>query len=161
LWQHSTRNTTAGLKRRCQELSGVDVTYMAIAIQKGRLREMFPSIQLQVIGEPTDIGAARACARKPLSIPVVGTLLGAGPLGGEADSERGKKGTDRGIDGVISFIDEPSGKSKRAIIQVKSGDVCDLRGTLEREQAAMGTLEPPSRGMRTGAAAAGVYSSPG
>jgi hypothetical protein len=87
-----------------------------------------------------------SCARKPLSIPVVGTLLGAGRLGGEADSERGKNGADRGIDGVISFIDKPRGKSKRAIIQgksgnVKSGNVCHLRGT----------LETPSRGMRTGA----------
>lgn len=87
----------------------------------------------------------------------------------EADSKRGKKGADRGIDGVISFIGEASGKPKRAIIQVKSGnvksgDVRDLRGTLEREQAAMGRLsplEPSTREMRTEAAAAGVYSSPG
>jgi site-specific DNA-methyltransferase (adenine-specific) len=49
-------------------------------------------------------------------------------------------------------------------VQVKSGDVRDLRGTIEREGAAMGsllTLEKPSREMRTEAAAAGMYSSPG
>jgi site-specific DNA-methyltransferase (adenine-specific) len=150
---------------------GIDVTHLAIAIQKSRLREMFPSIGFQIIGEPQDLGAARRLAQDDryqfqwwaLS------LVQACPLGSEADSKRGKKGADRGIDGVCSFIDEASGKPKRAIVQVKSGgvksgDVRDLRGTLEREQAAMGafiTLEPPSREMRTEAAAAGVYSSPG
>ena len=66
-------------------------------------------------------------------------------------------------------MDDASGKPKRAIVQVKSGnvksgDVRDLRGTLEREQAALGafvTLEKPSREMLAEAAAAGVYRSPG
>src|SRR5262249_52274918 len=47
---------------------------------------------------------------------------------------------------------------------VRPGDVRDLRGTIEREQAALGafiTLEPPTREMRVEAAAAGFYRSPG
>ena len=48
--------------------------------------------------------------------------------------------------------------------QVKSGDIRDLRGTVERENAAIGvfvTLEEPSRQMRTEAVTAGYYHSPG
>ena len=46
---------------------------------------------------------------------------------------------------------------------VKSGDIRDLRGTVEREGAAIGvfiTLEEPSRDMVTEAASAGHYHSP-
>jgi site-specific DNA-methyltransferase (adenine-specific) len=81
----------------------------------------------------------------------------------------GKKGKDRGIDGVITFMDDASKKAKQALVQVKSGkvragDVRDLRGTLEREGAALGvliTLGNPSRDMLTEAASAGAYHSPG
>ncbi|OQY96231.1 MAG: site-specific DNA-methyltransferase, partial [Chloroflexi bacterium UTCFX4] len=80
-----------------------------------------------------------------------------------------KKGSDRGIDGVITFIDDHSGKAKRALVQVKSGkvksgDVRDLRGVIERENAALGifiTLENATREMQTEAAAAGIYHSMG
>ncbi len=50
------------------------------------------------------------------------------------------------------------------LVQVKSGDLRDLRGTVERENAAMGvfvTLEEPSRQMKTEAVTAGYYHSPG
>jgi site-specific DNA-methyltransferase (adenine-specific) len=97
------------------------------------------------------------------------SLVEAKPLGGEAGKKKGKKGKDRGVDGVINFIDEADGKAKRVIIQVKSGkvksgDIRDLRGVVEREQAAIAlfiTLEPPSDEMEREAAAAGFYSSPG
>lgn len=45
---------------------------------------------------------------------------------------------------------------------VKSGDVRDLKGTIEREKAVMGvfvTLEAPTRDMRTEALEAGYYHS--
>ena len=97
------------------------------------------------------------------------SLIRARPLGGEAGSREGKKGSDRGIDGVIAFIDDSTGKAKRVLVQVKSGHVNsshirDLKGTLQREQAAIGvfiTLEPPSRDMTTEAVSAGFYHSPG
>ncbi len=35
----------------------------------------------------------------------------------------GKKGPDKGIDGIEVFVDDNSGKAKRVIVQVKSGHV--------------------------------------
>jgi site-specific DNA-methyltransferase (adenine-specific) len=84
-------------------------------------------------------------------------------------SREGKKGSDKGIDGVIAFIDDNTGKAKRVLVQVKSGHVNsshirDLKGTLQREQAAIGvfiTLEPPSKDMISEAVIAGFYHSQG
>jgi len=42
---------------------GIDVTHLAIALQKSRMLEMFPGIAFQTIGEPKDIGAARKLAQ--------------------------------------------------------------------------------------------------
>jgi site-specific DNA-methyltransferase (adenine-specific) len=97
------------------------------------------------------------------------SLVRAQPVGATGGSPQGKKGSDKGIDGVIRFLDDSTGKPKRAIVQVKSGkvkagDVRDLRGVVEREQAAMGvfiTLEPASKDMLAEAAGAGFYHSPG
>lgn len=97
------------------------------------------------------------------------SLVHARPEGGEAGSKKGKKGSDRGIDGVINFIDDNSGKPKRVLVQVKSGHVNsglvrDLRGTVEREGAALGvfiTLEASTKEMEREAVAAGFYHSPG
>lgn len=91
------------------------------------------------------------------------------PLGGHVGQRDGKKGSDKGIDGVIVFLDDNSGQPKRAIVQVKSGHVTsalirDLRGTVEREKAAIGvfvTLEAPSADMTKEAITAGVYHSDG
>lgn len=150
---------------------GVDITHLAIALQKYRLEEMFPGIEFDVIGEPQSVAAARHLAQQnrfqfewwALS------LVRARPTGGEKGSRRGKKGADKGIDGVIAFIDEAKGKAKRVLVQVKSGKVSaahirDLAGTVERDKAAIGlliTLEPPTRAMQTEAASAGFYHSPG
>ena len=67
------------------------------------------------------------------------------------------------------FIDDASGKAKRVIVQVKSGkvksgDIRDLAGTIDREQAAIGvfiTLEKPSRDMTTESVGKGFYHSDG
>ncbi len=150
---------------------GIDITHLSIALQKYRMEAMFPGIKFKVVGEPKDIGAARQLASEDryqfqwwaLS------LIRARPLGGEAGSREGKKGSDKGIDGVIAFIDDNTGKAKRVLVQVKSGhvksgDIRDLKGTLQREQAAIGvfiTLEPPSKDMTTEAVSAGFYHSPG
>lgn len=150
---------------------GIDVTHLAIALQKSRMLEMFPGIAFQTIGEPKDIGAARKLAlddRYQFQWWAL-SLIKARPLGGQDGSKQGKKGADQGIDGIIPFLDDTTSKPKRALIQVKSGhvragDIRDLRGTIEREQAQLGaflTLEPPSREMLTEAASAGVYRSPG
>jgi site-specific DNA-methyltransferase (adenine-specific) len=149
---------------------GIDITHLSIALQKYRLEHMFPGIQFKVIGEPEDIGAAHQLAQDDryqfqwwaLS------LVRARPLGGEQGNKQGKKGSDRGIDGVINFIDDNTGKPKQVLIQVKSGhvkagDIRDLRGTIEREGAAIGvfvTLEEPSSEMKREATTASFYQSP-
>ncbi|HVB72477.1 MAG TPA: DNA methyltransferase [Ktedonobacteraceae bacterium] len=150
---------------------GIDITHLSIALQKYRLQEMFPDIKFKVVGEPEDIGAAKQLAQDDryqfqwwaLS------LVRAKPLGGQEGSKTGKKGSDKGIDGVITFIDDAYDKSKRVLVQVKSGhvksgDIRDLVGTVQRENAAIGvfiTLEPPSRDMLTEAVSADYYRSPG
>ena len=50
--------------------------------------------------------------RRPLPVPVVGAcrLIRAQPLGGQEGSKTGKKGSDKGIDGMITFIDDRTGK---------------------------------------------------
>ncbi len=63
------------------------------------------------------------------------------PLGGQTDKRNGKKGSDKGIDGIKVFVDDNSGKAKRVIVQVKSGhvksgDIRDLVGALDREGSA-------------------------
>ncbi len=65
------------------------------------------------------------------------------------------------------FVDDNSGKAKRVIVQVKSGhvksgDIRDLVGTVERESAAIGvfiTLEKATSHMTDEAAAAGFFTS--
>lgn len=142
---------------------GIDITHLAITVMKGRLRDTFPGIEFEVIGEPKDLGGARALAAQDryqfqwwaLS------LVNARPAG-----EDKKKGADTGIDGVIGFVEE-KGKAARVIVSVKSGHVTpsqvrDLKGVVEREKAVMGlfiTLEPPTSDMRTEAVSAGFYHS--
>ncbi|MHB8626005.1 MAG: DNA methyltransferase [Aggregatilineales bacterium] len=149
---------------------GIDITSMATAMNRYRLNDMYPEAQYDVIGLPEDIHDANQLAQDnryhfqwwALS------LIKARPIGGEPGSKVGKKGSDKGIDGVINFIDDSTGKPKRVIVQVKSGhvksgDIRDLVGTVQREQAAMAvfiTLEPPTTDMKQEAITAGFYSSP-
>jgi site-specific DNA-methyltransferase (adenine-specific) len=149
---------------------GIDITHLSISLMKYRLKDTFNLVEKKdyaVIGEPETIGGARQLAQDDryqfqwwaLS------LVQAKPLGGEGGKE-GKKGADKGIDGVINFIDE-NNKTQRVIVQVKSGHVGrpqigELRGTVEREGAAIGvfiTLEEPSEPMRTEAVSSGWYHS--
>ena len=99
---------------------------------------------------------------------MVGAVAGARrPARRAGGQQGGKKGSDKGIDGVITFIDDNGSKVSRILVQVKSGhvksgDIRDLRGVLEREGAPMGvfiTLEPPSPDMLAEAVSAGFYHS--
>jgi site-specific DNA-methyltransferase (adenine-specific) len=142
---------------------GIDITHLAITLMRNRLRDSFPGIQFEVIGEPVDLASARALARQDryqFQWWALG-LIKARPLGEK------KKGADKGIDGVIQFIDDPSGKPKRAVVQVKSGHVAvnavrELKAVAAHD--ALGifiTLEPPTGPMQTEAVGAGFYHSPG
>ncbi len=163
--------TIAAAQKHGRRWVGIDITHLSIALQKYRLEQMFPSVAFKVIGEPEDVGAAEQLARDDryqfqwwaLS------LVRARPLGGQEGSRTGKKGSDKGVDGIIMFMDDNTGKAKRVIVQVKSGhvksgDIRDLLGTVNTEGAAMGvfiTLEKPSRDMQAAAVSAGFYNSPG
>ena len=166
--------TIAAAEKLGRAWLGIDITHLAIALQKYRLKAAFgleDRKDYAVVGEPTDLAGARQLATEDryqfqwwaLS------LIQAQPLGGDAGSKQGKKGADKGIDGQIIFIDDNSGKPKKVLIQVKSGGVNratvgELRGTVEREQAAIGvliTLEAATKPMQAEAAAAGFYTSPG
>ena len=145
---------------------GVDVTHLAVALMKNRLKTAFnivPGVDYDVVGEPADVGSARALAeqdRYQFQFWAM-SLLEAFPR------EQNKRGADRGIDGVLHFIDGPRRSTRKAVVQVKSGKVSsplirDLKGTVERENAALGlfiTLEEPTRDMRTEAVSAGFYHS--
>lgn len=163
--------TIAAAEKLGRRWIGIDVTHLSIALMKYRLKEMFPDATFKVIGEPTSEADARQLASEDrfqfqwwaLS------LIRARPLGGDGSSKAGKKGADKGIDGIINFIDDHTGKFKRVIVQVKSGkvssrDIRDLVGTVNREEAAIGiflSLEPSTADMRKEAIAAGFYHSPG
>ena len=160
---------------------GIDITHLSIALQKYRLQNQFELVSgrdYEVIGEPVTVDAAHALANDPdnegryqfewwaLSI------IGAKPVGAKTGSRRGKKGADRGIDGIINFFEEDNkGKSIAAtvVVQVKSGkvtsrDIRDLKGAVERENAAIGvfiTLEKPTQAMLKEALVASYYESPG
>lgn len=142
---------------------GIDITYLAITVMKERLQDSFAGIQFDVVGEPVDVAGACALAeqdRYQFQWWALG-LVNAKPVGDDR-----KKGADKGMDGVIGFV-ETGGKAKRVVVQVKSGHVNaghirDLKGTMEREKADLGlfiTLEEPTQPMKTEAVSAGFYHS--
>ena len=152
------------LKRRW---IGIDITHLAVALMKNRLRTAFdlhPGIDYQVVGEPADVGSARALAEQDRYQFQYWAMSLLEALPRKQDERRG---ADRGIDGLLHFIDGPRRATKKAIVQVKSGRVSsplirDLNGTVEREKADLGlfiTLEEPTRDMRAEAANAGFYHS--
>ena len=164
------------LKRRW---IGIDITHLGIALQKYRLGDMFELVSgtdYKVIGEPTTVEGARELARDSANEGRYQfewwalSLVGAKPVGGQAGSRKGKKGADKGIDGIINFFeqdDKGKSKPKKVIVQVKSGKVSakeirDLNWTVERDKAALGvfiTLENPTQPMVKEALAAGYYDS--
>ena len=145
---------------------GIDITHLAVALMKNRLKTAFDldaGADYGVIGEPQDAGSARALwEQDPYQFQFWAVSL----LEAQPQSEQ-RRGADRGIDGVLYFIDGQRRTPQKVVIQVKGGRVSspqvrDLAGVVEREKAAMGlfiSLEPPTRDMRQEAAAAGFYRS--
>ncbi len=144
---------------------GIDVTHLAIALVERRLKEAFPGIVYEVHGVPKDVAGARDLAHRDKHEfqKWITATIGAQPYKG------GKKGMDRGIDGYLHFRDADK-KPQFAIVSVKGGEninsamVRDLKGTMEREKAALGlflTLNEPTREMEREAASAGLYETGG
>ena len=145
---------------------GIDITHLAVALMKNRLAAAFglaAGRDYDVAGEPEDVGGARALwEQDPYQFQYWAvSLLQAQP------QEKPKRGPDRGIDGMVHFLDGPRRSAHRAVVQVKGGRVSapqvrDLRGVVAREGAAMGlfiSLEPATRDMRQEAVSAGFYHS--
>jgi site-specific DNA-methyltransferase (adenine-specific) len=160
----------AAAQKRGRKWIGIDVTHLSISLLRHRLDQLFPGIIYEKEGEPDDLSGARQLAQdSPYQFQWwMVAELGGQPFGAATGSTKGKKGSDKGIDGVIPFIDDSSLKPKRTLVQVKSGgvnsrDIRDLVGTVEREKAAMGvfvTLQKPTRDMLVEAASAGLYHAP-
>ena len=150
---------------------GIDITHLAVALMKNRLKTAFDleaGQDYDVVGEPQDEGSARALwEQDPYQFQFWAvSLLEAQPQSGQNRAEQ-RRGADRGVDGMLYFIDGPRRTPQKAVIQVKGGRVSspqvrDLVGVVEREKAAIGlfiSLDPPTRDMRQEAAAAGFYHS--
>ena len=112
--------------------------------------------------QPVDVGSARALWEdNPYEFEHWATALL------EAYPQERKKGADRGIDGLVYFVDGPRRTPHKAVIQVKGGHVSspqirDLKGVVEREKAALGlfiTLAESTREMRVEAASSGFFHS--
>jgi site-specific DNA-methyltransferase (adenine-specific) len=142
---------------------GIDITHLAVALIQRRLRDAFGKAlrPYEVHGVPTDLAGAQDLARRDkhqFELWALSLLPNAQPWKG------GRKGADKGIDGVI-YIQPEGRKAERCIVSVKGGKnvsvamIRDLKGVMEREKAPMGvfvTLAPPTGPMQTEAAAAGV-----
>ncbi|MBI1926402.1 restriction endonuclease [Candidatus Poribacteria bacterium] len=158
--------TIAVAHRLKRQWIGIDITHLAIAIIKYRLRDTFgDNVKYEIIGEPKDEASARALAlqnRYQFQWWAL-SLIKARPYQGK------KKGADEGIDGVIYFQDVDSHSRKeitqKIIVQVKSGhvsvrDIRELRGVVEQQKGVIGiliTLEPPTGPMITEAVTAGTF----
>jgi DNA modification methylase len=143
---------------------GIDVTHLAIGLVRRRMQDAFPGLEIEVVGEPVDLPGARDLAERDKYQFQWWALdrIGAQPVAGK------KKGSDKGIDGVIPFLAGRDQQYKRAIVSVKGGEhagvaaVRDLIGVLDREGEPIGVfvmLGKPTKDMVTEAAAAGFYES--
>ncbi|MFH1086095.1 MAG: DNA methyltransferase [Chloroflexota bacterium] len=158
--------TIAVAERLKRRWIGIDITHLAVTLMKHRLLTAFgDQATYQVIGEPVSLPDAQALAD---SDPYQFQWWALGLVGARPVEQ--KKGADKGIDGRLYFHDEAEGgKTKQVILAVKAGGtgvahVRDLRGVVEREQAEIGvliTMQEPTQPMRTEAAGAGFYASPG
>ena len=145
---------------------GIDVTHLAVALMKSRLKTAFnldPGADYAVVGEPRDVGSARALwEQDPYQFQFWAVSL----LEAQPQAEQ-RRGADQGIDGIIYFVDGPRRTPQKVVIQVKGGRVSspqirDLKGVVEREKAALGlfiSLDEPTRDMRAEEASGGFYQS--
>ncbi len=144
---------------------GIDITHLAIALIKNRLKDKYGELPYQVIGEPIDLAGAKALAQanKYQFEWWALSLIGARPMGGK------KKGADKGIDGVIYFQDDKTGKAKSILVQVKGGQqagvsqVRDFCSVVDKHKASMGvfiTMAEPTKPMKSYAVSQGYYKSP-
>ncbi len=147
---------------------GIDITHLAVSLIEKRLKHRYPELAAKgafsIEGVPQDFAGARDLAERDKHQFQLWacSLVNVQPYRG------GKKGADQGVDGM-GFIEVAKGKTEKVLVSVKGGEnvgasmIRDLKGTVEREKAAVGlfiTLTPPTKPMSTEAASAGHYESP-
>ncbi len=144
--------TIAVAERLRRKWTGIDITYLSIDVIKKRLgkNHMKENEHFKVYGVPKDIySAGKLAEQKPFEFEVwTISQLNATPT---------TKTGDKGVDGVINFIDNTKKeKIGKGIISVKGGHsinpgmVRDLKGTIQSQNADFGilvTLEKPTKGM--------------
>lgn len=157
----------AAAQRLNRRWIGIDITHLAITLIKHRLKDAFgDSAQYRVMGEPVSVPDAQALAQND---PYQFQWWALGLVGARPAEQ--KKGADKGIDGRLYFHDEAGAgvKTKQVILSVKAGHtsvahVRDLGHVVTRENAEIGvliTMQAPTQPMRSEAAGAGFYHSPG
>jgi hypothetical protein len=155
--------TIAAAEKLGRHWIGIDITFMAISMIENRLKTMFADCQYRSINVPTSYYGARALwERDEFQFEYWALrLVDARPVEGKP-----KKGRDHGADGILFFPEPKTGRMARVAVQVKGGKnrnvshVRDLRGTMERDKAAIGlfiTLEEPKSPMVEEADSAGFY----
>ena len=162
--------TVAVSQRLNRQWIGIDITYQSISLILKRLEDSFGKGIIDDItlnGIPKDMKSAEALAnksddrtRKEFEKWAVLTYSN------NRATINQKKGADKGIDGIAYFRSEKDDPEK-IILQVKSGkvksgDIRDLRGTIDRESATLGifiTLQKPTKDMIKEAKEAGIYKS--
>ena len=157
----------AAAERLNRHWIGIDITHIAITLIRHRLQDTFKDElkPYEVLGQPQDVASAQALATDSENSGRYQFEWWALGLVDARPAQDKKKGADSGVDGYINFFDDKSGKAKRIVVQVKSGNVnrgqiATLKGDMEREKAEIGlfvTLQEPTGPMEAEAASAGFY----
>ena len=155
--------TIAAAERLHRQWIGIDVTFLAVALIKKRIKEQFPDCDFEVVGEPRSVDDARALFDQS---PFQFESWAVTRVGGQPYRSTG--GGDTGIDGYLYFQDYEK-KYHKVIIEVKGGkysprDVRALAAVMSRENAPLGVLiamKPPTRGMVREATLKGKWVLPG
>ncbi len=144
---------------------GIDITYIAVGLIQARLKDTYGdeiAKTYRVEGIPRDLPGAQALfEQSPFDFERWAVTLAEG-------TPNEKQVGDRGIDGVIRFLNDATGKAAggRVLVSVKGGKsvnpamVRDLVGTVESQKAEMGvliTMVPPTTGMIEAANHSGSY----
>lgn len=149
-------------ERLNRKWKGIDITYLSIDVIKKRFEKngIKENKDFRIKGTPKDVhSATRLAETTPFQFEVWAvSQLNATPT---------VKSGDKGVDGVINFVDiSRKDLVGKGIISVKGGKslnpgmVRDLKGTLESQDGSFGiliTLVDPTKGMLEEAAKAGIF----